>query len=46
MISVQFDAKVKIIRSDNRGEYFSGSLNMFLMDNGIVHESSYTDIPE
>ena len=46
MISVQFDAKVKVIRSNNGGEYFSGSLNMFLMDNGIIHESSCTDTPE
>ncbi|RVW46160.1 hypothetical protein CK203_076170 [Vitis vinifera] len=46
MITIQFDAKVKVIRSHNGGEYFSGSLNMFLMDNGIIHESSCTATPE
>ena len=44
MISVKFDAKVKVIRSDNRGEHFNGSLSMFLTNNGINDTSHHAQI--
>ena len=43
MVHTQFDAKVKIIRSDNGREFTSGTMNKFYNENGIVHRTSCVD---
>ena len=46
MVETQFNSKVKILRSDNAREYFAQSLNTFLEDSGILHESSCPYTPQ
>lgn len=37
---------VRIIRTNNRREYFSNILNDFLTQNGIIHHSSCVNNPQ
>ena len=43
MICTQFDARVKIVRSDNGEEYFKSGLEDYFLDHGIIHQSSCTN---
>jgi len=41
-----YETKVKIIRSDNGGEYTSAEFESFLLNEGIVHEKTIPRTPE
>jgi len=40
MICTQFDAKIKILRTDNGSEYMDKRFGAYLESNGIVHQTS------
>lgn len=46
MVLNQFDARVKIVRSDNGGEYFFGGLKSYFTDHGIIHQHTCSDTPQ
>ena len=46
MVCTQFDCPLKILRSDNGGEFMYGGLASFFADNGIVHQTSCVDTPQ
>ena len=46
MVSVQFDAQVKFIRSDNALEFDSDVCNEFFAAFGIIHQTSCPDRPQ
>ncbi|KAJ9541315.1 hypothetical protein OSB04_027821 [Centaurea solstitialis] len=46
MIRTQFNANIKILRSDNGTEYVNEVLGSYLTENGIVHHSSCTNTPQ
>ena len=46
MVETQFDTKVSILRSDNNTKYFNKSLNEFLQNKGIQHQSTCPNIPQ
>ncbi|XP_057495256.1 retrovirus-related Pol polyprotein from transposon TNT 1-94 isoform X3 [Actinidia eriantha] len=46
MICTQYGALVKVVRSDNGGEYFKGDLTTHFLDHGIIHQSSCTNTPQ
>ena len=45
-ISNQFGKKIKRFRSDNGTEFFSTEVRTYLLDNGIIHESSCVNTPQ
>jgi transposase InsO family protein len=46
MIQTQFNASIKIVRSDNGGEYLSSSLGTFFRAHGIIHQTTCVDTPQ
>ena len=46
MVQTQFQAKIKILRTDNGGEYFNSVLRDYLLSEGITHQSSCVDSPQ
>lgn len=46
MIETQFGAKIKRIRSDNGTEFTNSKVQSFLMDKGILHETSCVATPQ
>ncbi|URE42102.1 Retrotransposon protein [Musa troglodytarum] len=42
----QLGKKIKVLRSDRGGEYFSSEFNMFCEQHGIIHECSAPRTPE
>jgi len=40
MVSTQFGAKVKVIRSDNDSKFTSGPMKKFYGEYGIIHQTS------
>ncbi|RVW63346.1 Retrovirus-related Pol polyprotein from transposon TNT 1-94 [Vitis vinifera] len=46
MIQNQFQAQIQILRTDNGREYFHFALGTYLMNNGIIHQSSCVDTPQ
>ena len=46
MICTQFGAVVKIVRSDNGGEYFKSGLEAYFLEHGMIHQSSCTNTPQ
>ncbi|GMI89878.1 hypothetical protein HRI_002657100 [Hibiscus trionum] len=46
MIKTQFGAEIKRIRSDNAKDYFNQILSPFLLEKGILHESSCVNTPQ
>ena len=46
MIQTQFQTKIKVFRKDNAKDYFNFLLGGYLMDQGIVHQSSCVDTPQ
>ncbi|KAG6696818.1 hypothetical protein I3842_09G168100 [Carya illinoinensis] len=46
MIQTQFQAKIKILKTDNAKEYFNSILNDYLLSHGIVHQSSCVNTPQ
>lgn len=46
MIQTQFQASIRILRTDNGTEYFNSVLGPYLSQNGIIHQSSCVDTPQ
>lgn len=46
MIETQFNTKIKRIRSDNGTEFTNSKVQSFLMDKGILHETSCVATPQ
>ena len=46
MIQNQLQAQIQILRTDNGREYFHFALGTYLMNNGIIHQSSCVDTPQ
>ena len=44
-IRTQFGVSVCTLRSDNAKEYFSSNFQTFMLEHGIIHESSCVDTP-
>ena len=44
-ITNQFNAKIKVFRSDNGGEYISNTFKQHLARNGIIHQNKLTLYP-
>lgn len=40
MVKTQFDKDVKVIQSDNVGEFVSDAIKKFYVEKGIVHQTS------
>ncbi|RVW98281.1 hypothetical protein CK203_034262 [Vitis vinifera] len=45
MVQTQFQAKIQVLRTDNAREYYHNILGSYLLENGIVHQSSCIDTP-
>lgn len=45
-VSTQFEAKIKILRSDNGGKYLGNPFKGYLEDEGIIHQTSYAYTPQ
>lgn len=43
MVETQFHIKIQILRTDNGKEYFNSILGKFLMDKGIMHQTTCVD---
>jgi len=46
LVENQTDSKIKVLRSDNGGEYIGGEFATFLEENGIVHQTSCPYTPQ
>ena len=46
MIRTQYNVGIKILRTDNGTEYYNSALGSFLLENGLVHQSSCVDTPQ
>ena len=46
LVQTQFQAKLKILRTDNGGEYFNSILRDYFLSEGITHQSSCVDSPQ
>ncbi|KAF7808226.1 sacsin isoform X2 [Senna tora] len=46
MVKNQFNTPIKIFRTDNGREFFNNTLDSFLLENGIVHQSSCVETPQ
>ncbi|KAJ9544458.1 hypothetical protein OSB04_024165 [Centaurea solstitialis] len=44
-IKTQFKVSIQTLRSDNAKEYFSQTFQSYMLQNGILHESSCVDTP-
>jgi hypothetical protein len=41
MIRTHFNTSIKILRSNNEGEYCSSDLQSYLRENNIIHQTTY-----
>ncbi|WKA08172.1 hypothetical protein VitviT2T_025916 [Vitis vinifera] len=46
MIETQYNAKVRVLRSDNGGEYHSSDLQKYLEGHGIIHQTTCSNTPQ
>ena len=46
MIQNQFQTKIQILKTDNAREYFDKILSEYLINQGIIHQSSCVDTPQ
>ncbi|RVX07045.1 Retrovirus-related Pol polyprotein from transposon RE1 [Vitis vinifera] len=46
MIETQYNAKVRVLRSDNGGEYQSSDLQKYLKEQGIIHQTTCSNTPQ
>ena len=46
LVEAQYERKVKILRSDNGGEYLSNAFSRYLEDENIIHQTSIPRTPE
>jgi len=44
-IKTQFNVSVQTLRSDNAKEYFSTQFQSYMLQQGIIHQSSCVDTP-
>ncbi|RVW95943.1 Retrovirus-related Pol polyprotein from transposon TNT 1-94 [Vitis vinifera] len=46
MIETQYNAKVRVLRSDNGGEYQSSDLQKYLEEHDIIHQTTCSSTPQ
>jgi hypothetical protein len=46
MVQTKFNTSIKIVRSDNGGEYMLGDLGMYFQKQGIIHQTTCVDTPQ
>ncbi|PRQ35370.1 putative RNA-directed DNA polymerase [Rosa chinensis] len=46
LVRTQYDAHVKVFRSDNGGEFVNHSFHEYFQDHGIIHQTSCSQTPE
>ena len=46
MVQNQFSAKIRILRSDNEGEYMNRDFLEYFQRNGLLHKSSCSQTPQ
>ena len=46
MVQNQFNTTIKILRSDNGGEYINLDMNHFITKNGLIHQTTCPDTPQ
>lgn len=46
MIQTQFHTKIQVFHTDNGTEYFNQALGSYLLEHGIVHQSSCMNTPQ
>nr|CAN81557.1 hypothetical protein VITISV_010784 [Vitis vinifera] len=46
MIETQYNAKVRVLHSDNGGEYQSSDLQKYLEGHGIIHQTTCSNTPQ
>jgi hypothetical protein len=46
IVQTQFNTNIKIVCSDNGGEYMSGDLGMYFREEGIIHQTMCVDTPQ
>ena len=46
LIQTQFSAKIRILRSDNGGEYVNQEFHHYFKTHGIVHETTCPQTPQ
>ncbi|RVW80446.1 Retrovirus-related Pol polyprotein from transposon RE1 [Vitis vinifera] len=46
MIETQYNAKVRVLRSDNGGEYHNSDLQKYLEGHGIIHQTTCSNTPQ
>ncbi|KAB2621081.1 hypothetical protein D8674_037660 [Pyrus ussuriensis x Pyrus communis] len=46
MVATQYSFVIKVLHSDNRGEYIGSELSNFLRDQGILHETTCPHTPQ
>ncbi|CAN6720151.1 unnamed protein product [Malus baccata var. baccata] len=46
MVKTQYSIDIKVLRSDNSGEYIASELSQFLQDRGIIHQTTCPHTPQ
>ena len=46
MVKTQFQGKIQVLHTDNGKEYFNSILGPYLLNHGIVHQSSCINTPQ
>ena len=46
MIETQYNAKVRVLRSDNGEEYQNSDLQKYLEGHGIIHQTTCSNTPQ
>nr|CAN82774.1 hypothetical protein VITISV_026106 [Vitis vinifera] len=46
VIETQYNAKVRVLRSDNGGEYHNSDLQKYLEGHGIIHQTTCSNTPQ
>ena len=46
MIETQYNAKVRVLHSNNGGEYQSSDLQKYLEGHGIIHQTTCSNTPQ
>jgi hypothetical protein len=46
MVQTHFNTIIKIVHSDNGGEYMLGDLGMCFREQGIIHQTTCVDTPQ
>ena len=46
MVSIQYQSKIRVLQSDNGGEYLKSTLKIFFKEHGIRHQTSCAGTPQ